>query len=59
MGFRKLPGNQGMIYIPDRRKIRRKHPCPDCFACHWCSNDRCLSCRPTTLKKIIKRVKQI
>ena len=23
----------------------RKHPCPDCRFCQWCSEDRCRICR--------------
>jgi hypothetical protein len=46
MAFRPLPGNKGMIYIPDDvRPGRKKHPCPDCFACQWCGNERCRACQ--------------
>lgn len=45
MPFRKLPGNRGMIYIPERRRRDSKHPCLDCFSCQWCSDDRCNRCR--------------
>ena len=44
MGFRKLPGNKGMIYVPEQSK-EKKNPCPDCFSCQWCSDDRCRLCR--------------
>lgn len=23
----------------------KKHPCPDCTFCQWCSDDRCRICR--------------
>jgi hypothetical protein len=23
----------------------KKHPCPDCAFCQWCSDDRCRLCR--------------
>ncbi|CAH2031925.1 hypothetical protein [Trichlorobacter ammonificans] len=23
----------------------KKHPCPDCRFCQWCSDDRCRRCR--------------
>ena len=23
----------------------KKHPCPDCINCQWCSDDRCRLCR--------------
>jgi hypothetical protein len=25
----------------------KKHPCPDCHYCQWCSDDRCRKCRQT------------
>ncbi|GAB7026847.1 hypothetical protein [Geotalea toluenoxydans] len=25
--------------------IPKKHPCPDCHFCQWCSDDRCRMCR--------------
>jgi len=25
----------------------KKHPCPDCGYCQWCSDDRCRKCRQT------------
>jgi hypothetical protein len=24
---------------------RRKHPCPDCRVCQWCSDSRCAMCQ--------------
>lgn len=29
----------------------KKHPCPDCSFCQWCSDDRCRLCRETGCKK--------
>lgn len=26
----------------------KKHPCPDCRYCQWCSDDRCRLCRGGT-----------
>ena len=26
----------------------KKHPCPDCRFCQWCSDDRCRLCREKT-----------
>ncbi len=25
----------------------KKHPCPDCNSCQWCSDDRCRLCLPS------------
>ena len=27
------------------REGTKKHPCPDCSFCQWCSDDRCGICR--------------
>jgi len=45
MHFRKLPDNLGMIYMPECAGGRKKHPCPDCFSCQQCSNERCRVCQ--------------
>jgi hypothetical protein len=50
MGFKKLPGSRGMIYVPEADTGRKKHPCPDCFSCQWCSNERCRACNWKPLK---------
>jgi hypothetical protein len=26
----------------------KKHPCPDCDFCQWCSDERCRLCRPAS-----------
>ena len=51
MSFKILPNNQGMIYEPDCKPGQRKHPCPDCFSCQWCGNERCRICRAVVVKK--------
>jgi len=55
MAFKQLPGNQGMIYVPDGKKGKKKNPCPDCFSCQWCGNERCRTCRAHTCCKSKKR----
>jgi len=55
MAFKPLPGNQGMIYVPDRDAGGKKNPCPDCFSCQWCGNERCRTCRSNTCCKKKKR----
>jgi hypothetical protein len=46
MPFVKMPGVTGQVYVPEEISgNRRKHPCPDCFACQQCSDDRCNVCR--------------
>lgn len=44
--FIDLPDGRGKIYVPRKRSgTLAKHPCPDCFACQMCSDDRCDLCR--------------
>ncbi len=45
MPFVDLPDGSGKIYVPEMDGDKHKHPCPDCFSCQWCSNDRCNRCR--------------
>jgi hypothetical protein len=46
MGFVKVPGLPGRVYVPDPApQDRKKHPCKDCFCCEFCSDDRCRVCR--------------
>jgi len=46
MGFVTIPGLPGKVYVPDKRWLPAgKHPCPDCFACQNCGEDRCRLCR--------------
>ncbi len=47
MPFVKIPGMMGKLYVPKKLVIqKKKHPCRDCFACEFCSDDRCNVCRP-------------
>ncbi|GFO54013.1 hypothetical protein GMSM_10200 [Geomonas sp. Red276] len=32
--------------MPKDEEAPKKHPCPDCKFCQWCSDDRCRICRP-------------
>jgi hypothetical protein len=46
MPFVKMPGVIGKVYVPETPPgLSKKHPCPDCFACQQCSDDRCTVCR--------------
>jgi hypothetical protein len=46
MPFVKMPGVTGKVYVPETIPGQaQKHPCPDCFACQQCSDDRCTVCR--------------
>jgi len=31
--------------MPQKIKLIRKNPCPDCNFCQWCSDERCNICR--------------
>ncbi|MEW5733996.1 MAG: hypothetical protein AB1921_04025 [Thermodesulfobacteriota bacterium] len=35
----------GLIYSPAPSLLPRKHDCPDCMECAFCSNARCDACR--------------
>ena len=52
MPFIRLPGGRGQLFVPQRQKDR-KHNCPDCDFCQWCSDARCAQClkRKKCLKK--------
>jgi len=41
--------------------MEKKHPCPDCFACQWCSDDRCRQClkKGTGCKRKLSMAEQI
>ncbi len=46
MAFIKGKTIPGKIFIPEFiSDMSKKHPCPDCFACQLCSDDRCALCR--------------
>jgi hypothetical protein len=40
--FEKTP--HGLVYCPEYQSGHRKHQCPDCIACAWCSDPRCAVC---------------
>jgi len=37
----------------------KKHPCPDCHHCQWCSDDRCRLCLRTACCKKMSIAEQI
>lgn len=37
----------------------KKHPCPDCIQCQWCSDDRCRLCLRTGCRKKLSMAEQI
>ena len=46
MPFVEMPGIVGLVYVPDEEDAAsKKHNCPDCFHCQWCSDARCAECR--------------
>ena len=46
MAWIRMPGVTGNVYVPeDAGQQPRKHPCPTCFACQWCDENRCQVCR--------------
>ncbi len=46
MPYIKIPGMLGKLYVPEKKaNQKKKHPCKDCFACEFCSDDRCNICR--------------
>jgi hypothetical protein len=44
MGFVRMKGVLGLVYVPDDDGGPKKHPCPDCHFCQWCSDNRCELC---------------
>jgi hypothetical protein len=44
MGFVRMKGVEGLVYVPDEVDGPKKHPCPDCHFCQWCSDNRCSLC---------------
>ncbi|MBI5549486.1 MAG: hypothetical protein HY901_36835 [Deltaproteobacteria bacterium] len=44
MGFKRMKGVTGLVYVPGKDDEAKKHPCPDCHFCQWCSDDRCGLC---------------
>ncbi len=43
MGFIRMKGIEGLLYVPDEDGPK-KYPCPDCHFCQWCSENRCSIC---------------
>ncbi len=41
--------------------MEKKHPCPDCRMCQWCSDDRCRLClrASTGCKRKLSMAEQI
>ncbi|ALC15508.1 hypothetical protein DSOUD_0720 [Desulfuromonas soudanensis] len=39
--------------------MEKKHPCPDCRQCQWCSDDRCRLCLKTGCGKKLSMAEQI
>ncbi len=55
MGFVKVKGLKGTVYVPDQQAdCCKKYPCRDCFSCERCSDDRCRVCRESGGDKITK-----
>ena len=45
MPFVDLPDGTGKVYVPEKKQGGgQKHPCPDCFSCQLCSDERCQRC---------------
>jgi len=46
MPFVRMRGVKGLVFVPEEEPAgKKKHPCPDCKVCQWCSDTRCASCR--------------
>lgn len=45
MGFVRIEGFRGLVYVPEHKEGLKKHPCPDCYVCQFCSDERCELCR--------------
>lgn len=65
MGFMRMKGVAGLVFVSDGDDGPKKHPCPDCHFCQWCSDNRCGLClggtaRPpvTSLAKGCRRGKK-
>lgn len=44
MAFIRMEGVCGKVFVPEGSPEPKKHPCPDCFECQQCSDDRCRVC---------------
>ena len=46
MAWQRVPGLSGKVFIPEcQSEGKKKNPCPDCFACQQCSEERCRVCK--------------
>jgi hypothetical protein len=45
MAFIRVEGLSGKVFVPDESPEPKKHPCPDCYDCQHCGDDRCRMCR--------------
>lgn len=45
MAFVRIEGFRGLVFVPEKNTGPKKHPCPDCFECGYCSDERCGLCR--------------
>ena len=46
MPFVNIKGFPGKVYVPEAPpEAPKKHPCPDCFSCQVCGDDRCRTCQ--------------
>ena len=43
MAWVKMKGVEGLVFQPESHG-KKKHNCPDCFECAWCSDARCKIC---------------
>jgi len=39
--------------------MEKKHPCPDCDHCQWCSDDRCRLCLRQSCGRKLSMAEQI
>ncbi|KPK01209.1 MAG: hypothetical protein AMK71_06450 [Nitrospira bacterium SG8_35_4] len=44
--------NGRTLVVPGPKKKGKKHPCPDCTFCQWCSDTRCRRCGPPVPESI-------
>lgn len=55
MPFIRLKGVDGWVFEPEMEGSDKKHPCPDCADCQWCSDSRCKICRRDCRKSRTRR----
>ncbi|MGC9324132.1 MAG: hypothetical protein ACP5G0_05205 [Desulfomonilia bacterium] len=44
MAFERMVGIEGLVFVPEEHRGNKKHPCPDCYFCQMCSDNRCSLC---------------